>query len=428
MNSTLNQIKDFVGINTWNIWFKDIDIQENTEQINLIVKNEFIAQWIEKNYFQSLTKIINKKILVTVNTINNVTNIINELHNLRNEISNNQEILSIEESYINPELTLDNFIVGATNHLAYKLSLKLIETFEKKSFKFPFFIKGDSGVGKTHLMHAIGNQLLKKECKVLYLTSEKFLHGYIRSLKIDSGPESFSEKLYDYDVLFLDDFQFFIGKEKTQQQFFSVMDNILNTKKALIISADQMPVEFTRLDDRMITRLSGGVSVEIHKPDYELKCNLLKAWGIENEIVDLIANLNLSIRELKGAMNRVLMHAECTGNIITKQFIQQTLSELFFIRAKQPEFQDIKNAVLNYFTTITEKQLLSTERSKEIALARHILMYLASEYCNIGYEKIAILLNRERTTIYNGIEKIQKLLKTNNEIKYIIEQIRMDFY
>ena len=101
---------------------------------------------------------------------------------------------------------------------------------------------------------------------------------------------------------------------------------------------------------------------------------------------------------------------------------------MFFIRAKQPEFQDIKNAVLNYFTTITEKQLLSTERSKEIALARHILMYLASEYCNIGYEKIAILLNRERTTIYNGIEKIQKLLKTNNEIKYIIEQIRMDFY
>ncbi len=414
MDSLISQeIKNLLGNNIWNTWFKKLKIFSDSSTITFIAENEFIAGWIEKNYIQLLSKIFTKEIIINARQKENI-------------IELSKELLT-NDSHIDSNLTFANFIVGDANHLAYEISLKLVQEFKDKNFNFPFFIKGDSGVGKTHLMHAIGNALIQQDTKVLYITSETFLKNYLHSLKSNAGSQGFNENLCRYDLLFLDDFQFFVGKEQTQIQFLSIMNNILKARRGLIISSDQMPAEFTKLKKQTIDRLSTGMPVEIKRPDYALKCNLLKSWGLGPQIINIIANLNLSIRELKGAVNRIQLHAECSGRSITALFIQQTLSELFVRRAKQPSFYDIQAAVLKYFSTITEEELLSAARSKDIALARHILIYLTIQYSNISHDKLAEMLNRERTTIYNSINKISKMLKNNSDICSQVEIIRSYF-
>lgn len=338
---------------------------------------------------------------------------------------------------INPNYTFDTFIVGDNNDYAHAASLKVAE--EPGDTYNPLFIYGGPGLGKTHLMHAIANYILEndKSKKVIYVTSETFTNEIVDAVRDSKNEHStarqeFRNKYRNVDILLIDDIQFIIGKESTQLEFFHTFNHLYESQKQIIISSDKHPSTMTMLEERLRSRFEMGLTVDVKPPTYETRMAILrKKLSEENIILDdnildyIASNIVSNIRELQGAINKVISFSNLCDKEITMELAKEALADMINPNMKREiTVEYIAETVADHFG-ITVKDLLSSKRNSNIVFPRHICMYLCRELTGNALAEIGSKLgNRHHSTILHSIELIEKKLKNgdnNEELKKTID-------
>ena len=321
---------------------------------------------------------------------------------------------------LNPRYTFDTFVVGPTNKMAHAVSVAVAES--PGSSYNPLFLYGGAGLGKTHLMHSIAHHIInnRKDLKVLYVTSEKFTIELIDSLKHDKNKE-FRDKYPNIDVLLIDDIQFIIGKESTQEEFFHTFNELHEAKKQIVISSDKHPREIATLEERLRSRFEWGITADIQPPDYETKMAILNKRAelehlkIDPKVMEYVAtNINSNIRELEGALNKICVFANLEKKPITLELAEQALKDTIETQHEITP-QLIMEVVAQHFN-ITVSDILSKKKNKEIANPRQICMYLCRKYTDYSLQALGkVMGNRDHSTILHGHEKIQTLISAGKD-------------
>ena len=341
--------------------------------------------------------------------------------------------IALERSNLNPKYTFETFVIGDNNRHAHAACVAVAE--EPSSAYNPLFLYGGAGLGKTHLMQAIAHHIIthNPDLKVLYVSSETFTNEVIDSIR-NNKSEELRAKYRNLDVLLIDDIQFVIGKDSTQTEFFNTFNDLYNSNKQIIISSDKPPKEIETLEERMRTRLEWGVPVDIHAPDYETRMAILKRKAeldritISDEILDYIAqNVVSNIRELEGALNKVSVYTRLENHkeeltVEKAEYILKDLISKNAVREITPDL--IVNLVADHMG-IPHDDILSSKRSKDIATARQIAMLLIRKHLDrFSLKKIgACLGGRDHSTVLSGLERIEKLMAEDENLKLTIEAI-----
>ncbi len=334
------------------------------------------------------------------------------------------------KSSLNPKYTFETFVVGNNNIFAQAASLA-VGNEPGKSYN-PLFLYGGVGLGKTHLMHAIGNRILENDpnCNVLYVTSEKFTNQLVNAIK-DNKSELFRNKYRNIDVLLIDDIQFIAGKERIQEEFFHTFNTLYEKRKQIVISSDKPPRDIPFLEDRLKSRFDWGLLADISCPDYETRLAILRKKAqdenliIDDYILSNIANkIDSNIRELEGVFNKVVARASLTHSPITIELAEKIINEFKYESEKVISCDFIKETVAKYFS-INKDDLSGNKRSNDIAFPRQIAMYLCREIANMSYPQIgADFGGRDHSTVMHGCKKIEKEIKEKNNTKLIVDSVK----
>jgi chromosomal replication initiator protein len=331
---------------------------------------------------------------------------------------------------LNPRYTFDNFIVGPNNRLAHAASQAVAEN-PARAYN-PLFLYGGVGLGKTHLLHAIGNYCHEHGLRVLYVSSEEFTNDMIGAIRSHTT-QAFREKYRSTDVLLVDDIQFIAGKESTQEEFFHTFNTLHGQNKQIIVSSDRPPKSLVTLEERLRSRFEWGLTADIQLPDLETRLAILRSKAerlghvVPDEIMDLIARrVQSNIRELEGALNRIVAFADLSGMALTPQLAEVALVDLL------PQHNNVKpSAVVDMVAktfNLTVDRLLSPDRSREVALPRQIAMYLMRE-TNISLPQIGLALGgRDHTTVMYACEKVADLLERDDKFRRQVVEIRQQLY
>ncbi len=416
---------------TWLKSTKAISLQGKT----LIVEapNEFARDWLEGNYSQILAKIIHELTGAEME----LKFVIPDAHTEDQETAStaiNRKKAQQTENYqtmLNPKYTFDTFVIGSGNRFAHAASLAVAEA-PAKAYN-PLFIYGGVGLGKTHLMHAIGHYILEHNpsAKVVYISSEKFTNEFINAIR-DNRADDFRNKYRNVDILLIDDIQFLAGKESTQEEFFHTFNTLHEESKQIVISSDRPPKEIPTLEDRLRSRFEWGLITDITPPDLETRIAILrkkaKAEGLDipNEVMIYIANqIDSNIRELEGALIRVVAYSSLENKDITAELAAEALKDI--IPASKPNvltIQDIQKAVGEYFGLKLE-DFKAKKRTKSVAFPRQIAMYLARELTDFSLPKIGEEFGgRDHTTVIHAHEKISKLIQEDPQFLKQLEEIK----
>jgi len=332
---------------------------------------------------------------------------------------------------INGRYTFSNFVVGASNRLAHAASLAVAE---KPSEAYnPLFLYGGVGLGKTHLLHAIGNQCAATGLSVLYVSSEEFTNDLINAIRSHTT-QAFREKYRRTDVLLIDDIQFIAGKESTQEEFFHTFNTLHGQDKQIVISSDRPPKAMVTLEDRLRSRFEWGLTADIQPPDFETRVAILRSkagranYNIPDEIIEIIARkFQSNIRELEGALTRIVAYADLRGMPMTVPLIDSALADLLPHRTEIQPDQVISTVAEAYGVTV--ERILGRDRSRIVALPRQIAMYLLREEGNISLPQIGEALgSRDHTTVMYGCDKIADLLERDDKLRRKVIEIRERLY
>ncbi|MDO5095400.1 MAG: chromosomal replication initiator protein DnaA [Peptostreptococcaceae bacterium] len=402
----------------------------------LIIRDDEIILLIEDTFFQeifenrinevqlALYSIFNKKIDVTI---------INDI----NEMSGNslsKRTKNLIKSNLNPQYTFESFVIGASNRFAHAACAAVAES-PAKAYN-PLFLYGGVGLGKTHLMHAIGHHILSKNAnaKIIYLSTESFMNELINAIKDDKN-EEFRNKYRNADVLLIDDIQFIQQKESTQEEFFHTFNALHNSAKQIIISSDRPPKEIATLEDRLRSRFEMGLITDIQPPDYETRIAILRKKSqndnksVPDEVIEYVAkNINSNIRELEGAITRISAYADLNNKPITLAVAEDALKTLLNGKDKKEiTVNDVKERVAQYYG-ITVEELQQKKRTKEIAYARQVAMYISKEYIpDITYAMVGEHFGgKDHTTVMHAVSKITSEVKQKRDVKEKIENIVND--
>lgn len=394
--------------------------------------NNFVRDWLEKSYTQFIATILQE---ITGNTYD-VQFIDGEQEEKFEYVTPKKQLADIEENpengkhMLNPRYVFDTFVIGSGNRFAHAASLAVAEA-PAKAYN-PLFIYGGVGLGKTHLMHAVGHyvQQHKENANVMYLSSEKFTNEFISSIR-DNKSEEFRAKYRNVDVLLIDDIQFLAGKEGTQEEFFHTFNTLYDEQKQIIISSDRPPKEIPTLEDRLRSRFEWGLITDITPPDLETRIAILrkkaKADGLDipNEVMLYIANqIDSNIRELEGALIRVVAYSSLVNKDITAGLAAEALKDI--IPNNKPTVITIKaiqTAVGEYYHVRLE-DFKAKKRTKSIAYPRQIAMYLSRELTDASLPKIGDEFGgRDHTTVIHAHEKITQLIKNDSNLRNDIAEI-----
>ena len=433
INDLLIKAKDLLKSETTEItfatWINPLEIKSfNDNTIILIAPTAFHKETIEGKYLDLITNtfnfITNKKCNVVIKLDNEVVEDIVPENN--NVFVNNKTILN---SGLNPKYTFDSFVVGNNNSFAQAAALGVAENPGSKWN--PFLIFGGVGLGKTHLMHAIGNEVLKNNpnASVLYISSEIFTNQLINALR-DQSMEKFREKYRNIDVLLIDDIQFIAGKKTTQEEFFNTFNALYNDQKQIIISSDRPPHEIDLLEDRIKSRLAWGVTADIQNPDYETRLAIvrkkiqLESVIIDDEILSLIATkVDSNIRELEGIINKLIAKASLTETPITIEMAQKAIDDIKG-ETKVISSAYIQEVVAKYYD-ISVDDLKGQKRSNDVVFPRQIAMYLCRNVAQMSMPQIGRDFgNRDHSTVMYACDKIEKEIKKNETTKLIVESVK----
>lgn len=358
----------------------------------------------------------------------------NEIPKEKPKKNNQQKILARKNKTINPNLTFDNFVVGGSNEFAYTASKKVAEL--PGTEHNPLFLYGSSGVGKTHLMHAIGNYTLKlhPDIKVIYVTSEKFLNDFIACLR-DKSMDEFRHTYRDVNVLMIDDIQFLEKKESIQEELFHTFNELHNAQKQIVLTSDRLPQDLVTLEDRLKTRFASGLTIDITMADYETRIAILQKKAENNVIPDevyqfIAERIKSNIRELEGALSMVISFAKMHKLEINMNTAKEALNNIIQSdRIIKINSAKVLEHVSNYYSIPIDK-IVGKERTKNIAYARQVAQYMCNNAAGMNYTSIAKDFgNCDHTTIMSNVKKIQKLIDENTgTTKSEIEQITKNIH
>ncbi len=358
-----------------------------------------------------------------------------EMESKSGNVTNNADLY--KQANLVSKYTFENFVVGSNNSFAHSASLAVAEN-PGEDFN-PLFIYGGSGLGKTHLMHSIGHYIIDHypEKKVLYVESETFTNDVVEGIR--SGNSAAMNRIRDkyrtVDVLLIDDIQFIIGKESTQEEFFHTFNALYNNGKAVIISSDKSPKEMVTLDERFVSRFQQGLQADIQPPSYETRAAILlmlaepynnTIYAVPQEVIDYIAtNVNSNIRQLEGAFTKVMHYSKLTNKSITLEMAEEALKDIIYPDSpKMVTPQIIIQVVADHFG-IKAEDITSKKRTAEIVIPRQVVMYLCRELTDISLKNIAKVLDKkDHSTIINGITKIQDEINNNSEFANQINIIK----
>jgi chromosomal replication initiator protein len=340
--------------------------------------------------------------------------------------------INSENANLNPEYTFDTFVVGSNNKLAHSAALAVADA--PGQVYNPLFIYGGAGLGKTHLMHSIGHYVLnnKPDTKILYVDSEQFTNEVIESIRSGNATsmKNLREKYRNVDILMIDDIQFIIGKESTQEEFFHTFNALHSMGKQIILSSDKPPKEMETLDERFRSRFEMGLIADIQAPDYETRMAILKKKTenlnkeISNDILDYIAsNIKSNIRELEGAFNKIVAYSKLNNLDFTLANAQEALKDIINSDKPKKITPDIIIDKTAEYYNISRDDITSKKKDGRIAKARQVVMYLSRNLTDYTLQDIGNIINRDHSTVMHGVTNIENLINTNEEMKHQVEII-----
>lgn len=423
-----------IAYDTWILPLKLVSIDD--ERITIKSNTDYNANFLGKrfgdliiNTFKYLT---NKERSLTIIYNDEKTNM-----EMKDDVmpsdSENEELegeIELSNKILNPKYTFETFVVGNNNRFAQAAALAVAD---KPSEAYnPLFLYGGVGLGKTHLMHAIGNRILKnyRNYKILYVTSEKFTNHMINAIK-DNKMEVFRNQYRKIDVLLIDDIQFIAGKKQVQEEFFHTFNELYEEKKQIIISSDRPPKEIQLLEDRLKSRFEWGLLADISCPDYETRLAILRRKAQDEKILvddiilaNIATKIESNIRELEGVFNKMIARASLMHTQISIELAENTINEFKAENEKVLSSDYVKEIVAKYFS-VDKNDLSSNKRSNEIAFPRQIAMYLCREVANMSYPKIGEDFgNRDHSTVMHACKKIENEIKEKNNTRLIVESVK----
>ena len=435
INAILNDAKELIRNEmselSYKTWILPLEISSiNDNNIVLVSKDQFKKESVEARFKDLLINAFN--IILQKNcTIEIVLNddIVNQKQSYENQ-NNNLSLPNYSNTFLNSALSFDTFVVGDSNRFAHAAALAVAES--PATAYNPLFLYGGVGLGKTHLMHSIGNEILRKNksFKILYAPAEKFTNDYINSLK-DNSIEKFRQKYRNIDVLLIDDIQFIAGKDRSQEEFFHTFNALRETGKQIVLSSDRPPKDIPLLEDRLKTRFEWGILADISVPDYETRLAILRKKTEEKHLIiddDILINIALkidsNIRELEGVFNKIVAKASLMNTSITLEMAEQAINTVILHKASVISIDYIQDTVCKYFD-VNIKDLKSSIRSSDITFPRHIGMYLCRILTNESFPKIGEAFGkRDHTTVMHSFKKIEKEIKENPNTKLVVESVK----
>ena len=420
------EMKNKLGPDIYESWLKKISFEEEINNYVLLsVPTRFIRDWITSRYLDQILKIIkdHKKDIIRIEfkiVEKNNDNISNN-QNTR-PLESKENVSFIKDSYlqynrIDPNKKFGNFITGSSNNLAYQASIKVSENISHYN---PLYIYGGVGMGKTHLLNSIGLEL-KKNNKVMFISAERFMYQFVKSIK-SNDMVKFKEYFRNTDILLIDDIQFMNGKEAMQEEFFHTFNALLDKGSQIIVSADRSPNKLSRIQERIKSRFSGGLVVDIQKPDYELRKKIVEnkikdlnslydeEFKISQEITDFISSeITTSVRELVGAINRVVSFSRIYKKLPNLAETKVVLKDLLNLYENKVTIDQIQTVVCKFFK-ISKNEMLSSRRSRYLVRPRQTAIYLTKILTSKSLPEIGReFSNRDHTTIIHSVKTIEKL-------------------
>ena len=433
-------MKNKLGNDIYESWLKKIDfIDEINNYVLLSVPTRFIRDWITSRYLDQILQIIKvyKKDLTRIEF-----KIVEKTSQEQSQedisfSTKNENVSFIKDTYlqynrIDPNKRFDNFITGSSNKLSYEASLKVSENISHYN---PLYIYGGVGMGKTHLLNSIGLSL-KEKSKVMFISAERFMYQFVKSIK-SNDMVKFKEYFRNTDILIIDDIQFMNGKEAMQEEFFHTFNALLDKGSQIIISADRAPNKLSRIQDRIKSRFSGGLVVDIQKPDYELRSKIVRQKteelnkfysnqvNISEEIQNFISSeITTSIRELVGAINRVISFSRIYNKQPNISEVKVVLKDLLNIGENKVTIDLIQSTVCKFFK-ISKNEMLSSRRSRYLVRPRQIAIYLTKILTSKSLPEIGReFSNRDHTTIIHSVKTIEKIKEKDQEMTNNINQLK----
>ncbi|OGZ60981.1 MAG: hypothetical protein A2919_00565 [Candidatus Spechtbacteria bacterium RIFCSPLOWO2_01_FULL_43_12] len=441
--AALNEIELQLSRANFVTWFKNTYIaSKKGGVVHVAVPNAFSKEWLENKYNKYIFKALrdrdgevkeikyvieNKKPLVQTAKAQEYKHRDSEETQLQFE-----ELQVDKETNLNPKYTFESFVVGPSNELAHAAAISVAK---KPGLVYnPLFVYGGVGLGKTHLLQAVGNRLASKDKGVVYLSSERFTSEFISAIQ-NHGIESFKDKYRKINVLIIDDIQFIAGKEQTQEEFFHTFNALHEQNKQIILSSDRPPKAIPTLEERLRSRFEGGMLVDIGYPDYETRVAILKTKikdknvSLDKEVINHIAtSVQRNIRELEGALNLVIASSKLNNNEMDLERAKKILSHLNHRPAKPITHKKLFQVVSNFYE-IKEKELLGKNRKREIVVPRQVAMFLMRKEMKSSYPSIGQRFGgKDHTTVIHACEKIEKEMRENNDFEQELGFIKQQLY
>ena len=431
--AALGQLQMEMPKAAFDTWVRDAELLSYEDGAFTIgVQNAYARDWLDSRLSSTVTRLLTGIMNRTVE----VHFIVWQEKEEKIDASNVEENpidspLFFNNSSLNNRYTFTNFVVGASNRLAHAASLAVAE--KPAQAYNPLFLYGGVGLGKTHLLHAIGNQCVYMGLQVLYVSSEEFTNDLINAIRTHTT-QAFREKYRRIDVLLIDDIQFIAGKESTQEEFFHTFNTLHGQNKQIVMSSDRPPKAMVTLEERLRSRFEWGLTADIQPPDFETRVAILRSkaeragYSIQDTIIEIIARkFQSNIRELEGALTRIVAYADLRGMEISSQLIDSALADLLPRRTEVGTSQVISTIAEIYGVTVD--RMLGRDRSRQVALPRQIAMYLLREEANISLPQIGEALGgRDHTTVMYGCDKVADLLERDDQLRRQVIEIREQLY
>jgi len=428
LNEAKDLLKDEMTALSYKTWILPLEIHDIVNNNVILIADDAFKKESTETRFKDLLNNAFSMILQKDCFISFVLrNEMNSKQNLSNEIPNKEEY---SYTSLNPNYSFDTFVVGDNNRFAHAASLAVAES--PATAYNPLFLYGGVGLGKTHLMHAIGNEIIRnnKNSKILYVTSENFTNEFINALK-DNNMEKFRKKYRHIDVLLIDDIQFIAGKERLQEEFFHTFNTLRESGRQIVLSSDRPPRDIPLLEDRLKSRFEWGIIADVAMAEYETRLAILRKKTDEKHILidddilkDIAAKIDSNIRELEGVFNKLIAQSSLTHSPITMEMAEIAINDVIKQKDSVISTEYIQESVCKYFN-INIKDLKSSQRSNDITFPRQIGMYLCRILTNDSFPKIGEAFGkRDHTTVMHAFKKIEKDIKEDNNTKLIVESVK----
>lgn len=448
-NQCLERLQQELPIQQFSMWIRPLQAKQEDGHITLFAPNRFVLDWVRDKYFTQITNLISefcvdeapqlrfevntgKVILSPVKNTEQTVKSETVVENTSTRLKPSSNLKPVEailpndpahKSNINLTYKFDNFVEGKSNQLARAASQQVADN--PGGAYNPLFIYGGTGLGKTHLLHAVGNGIMqnKKNATVVYMHSERFVQDMVKALQ-NNAIEEWKRYYRSVDALLIDDIQFFAKKERSQEEFFHTFNALLEGNQQIILTSDRYPKEIDGVEDRLKSRFGWGLTIAIEPPELETRVAILMRKAVENKIFlpDEVAffiakRLRSNVRELEGALNRVIANANFTGRPITIDFVREALRDLLALQEKLVTIDNIQKTVAEYYK-IKMADILSKRRSRSVARPRQMAMALSKELTNHSLPEIGDAFGgRDHTTVLHACRKIVQLREESHDIK-----------